>query len=102
MMGHVQKPRIFLSREVRKQRSMVISDHGSFAKLRIFFGVERLTKLLSFRFVFLFIVVGCGGLLGNDFTFLTTDLRQSFASSSSLSGLLQELWRSPHRSQWGT
>ncbi len=31
-------------------------------------------KVLSFGFVFLFIVVGCGGLLGNDFTFLTTDL----------------------------
>jgi hypothetical protein len=26
----------FLSREVRKQTSMVISDRGSFAKLRIF------------------------------------------------------------------
>ncbi len=39
--GSFAKLRIFLSREVRKQRSMVISDHGSFAKLRIFFGVER-------------------------------------------------------------
>jgi hypothetical protein len=36
--------------------------------------LKKVDKSIKFWICLLFIFVGCGGLLGNDFTFLTTDL----------------------------